>query len=82
MSKMVQDSQRRIDRMNQAIEISQKNVSNIISGMNENYRNSLVANVAYHLRMRETSEKASDLASTMYHQVMAETYQSILEKMA
>lgn len=68
--------------MNRAIEMSQKNVSNIISGVNKNYCNSLAANVAYHLHMREEAEKASDLASTMHHQVMAETYQSILERTA
>jgi erythromycin esterase-like protein len=78
----IESGQTRMDRMNQAIETSQQNVRNVINIVNENYRNFLVANVSYHLHLRELAEQAGDLATTMHHQVMAETYQSLLERTA
>lgn len=71
-----------MDKMNRAIEMSQQNVKNVISIVNENYRNFLVANISHHLHMRDLAEQTGDLAATMHHQVMAETYQSLLEKTA
>jgi hypothetical protein len=79
---MTKDSaQKRLDRMNQAIEDSEQNVRQIMNAMNENYRNYLAANVTHHLHLRDMAEQDGDLAGTMHHQVMAEVYQSMLERM-
>ena len=71
----------RLDSMNQAIEDSKSNVKNVIDTVNENYRNFLSANVAYHLQLKDAAQDAGDLSGTMHHQVMSEVYQSILERM-
>lgn len=70
-----------MDRMNRAIENSEQNVKQVINAVNENYRNFLLANVTYHLQLRDMAEQAGDLASTIHHQVMSEIYQSMLERM-
>jgi hypothetical protein len=73
--------QKRMDRMNQAIEDSKLNVKKIMDTVNENYRNFLSANIAYHLHLKDVAEQAGDVSGTMHHQVMSEIYQSILERM-
>jgi hypothetical protein len=73
--------QKRLDHMNKAIEDSQENVNQVINTINENYRNFLSANVTHHLHLRDIAEQDGDLAATMHHQVMAEVYLSMLEKM-
>ena len=73
--------QKRLDRMNQAIQDSQENVKQVINTVNKNYRNFLSANVTHHRHLRDIAEQDGDLAGTMHHQVMAEVYQSMLEKM-
>jgi len=71
----------RLHNMNQAIEDSKLNVKNVIDTVNENYRNFLSANIAYHLHLKDAAQQTGDLAGTMHHQVMSEVYQSILERM-
>lgn len=79
---MIQDAgQKRLDRMNQAIENSEQNVKQVMNAVNESYRNFLSANIAYHLHLRDVAEQAGDLPGTMHHQVMSEVYQSMLERM-
>lgn len=70
-----------MDRMNRAIEDSELNVKKIMDTVNENYRNFLSANIAYHLQLKDMAEQAGDVSGTMHHQVMSEIYQSILERM-
>jgi len=78
----VQDIRKtRLDNMNQAIEDSKSNVKHVIDTVNENYRNFLSANIAYHLHLKDAAEQARDLAGMMHHQVMSEVYESILERM-
>jgi hypothetical protein len=79
---MIKDSgQKRLDRMNQAIEDSEQNVKQVINTVNENYRKFLSANVTHHLHLRDMADQEGDLAGVMHHQVMAEIYQSMLERM-
>lgn len=73
--------QKKLDRLNQAIEYSEQKVRQIMNAVNEKYRNFLAANVTHHLHLREMAEQYSDLACTMHHQMMAEVYQSMLERM-
>jgi hypothetical protein len=77
---MQETGQQRLDRMNKAIENSEQNVRQVISAVNENYKNFLLANVTYHLHLRDMAEQAGDLASMLHHQVMSEIYQSMLER--
>jgi hypothetical protein len=67
--------------MNQAIEDSEQNIKHVIDAVNENYRNFLSANITHHLHLRDIAEQHGDLAGAMHHQVMAEVYQSMLERM-
>lgn len=77
----VQDDRKtRLDQMNQAIEDSKLNVKSVMHAVNENYRNFLSANIAYHLQLKDAAEQAEDLAGTMHHQVMSEVYQSMLQR--
>lgn len=79
---MVTDiAKQRQDNMNQAIENSELNVKRVINAVNENYRNFLSSNIAYHLHLKDVAEQAGDMAGMMHHQVMSEIYQSILERM-
>jgi hypothetical protein len=78
---MTEVGQKRLDRMNQAIEDSEQHVKKVISTVNENYRNFLTANITHYLHLRDMAEQDGDLAGTMHHQVMAEVYQSMLERM-
>jgi hypothetical protein len=66
--------------MNQAIQNSEQNINQVIRIVNENYGNFLSANIAYHLHLKDMAEQAGDLAGTMHHQIMSETYQSLLER--
>lgn len=61
---MTQDiGQKRMDRMNKAIEDSELKIKKIMDMVNGNYRNFLSANIAYHRQLRDMAEQAGDMSA-------------------
>jgi hypothetical protein len=71
--------QGRLDSMNRVIENSKANTDRIIESLNDNYGRFLQASITHHSYLKEVAEQHGDLAALMHHQVMLETYQSMLD---
>jgi hypothetical protein len=71
---------KKIQYIEEAIENSKMNVLNILDAVSENYMNFLQSNITHHHYLRDMAEQAGDVSAVMHHQVMAEVYQSMLER--
>jgi intergrase/recombinase len=67
------------DRVGKAIDAQKLRVRDALKEIEANYRTSTEAHITYHKHLMEHARAHGDLATAIHHQVMVETYQSILK---
>ena len=67
------------DRISKAIDLRKKQTKDVLQEIETNFRKSIEGHVEYHRYLVEQSKEKGDIATAIHHQVMMETYQSILK---
>ena len=67
------------DRISKAIDLRKKQTKDVLQEIEANFRKSIEGHVEYHRYLVQQSKEKGDIATAIHHQVMMETYQSILK---
>jgi predicted transcriptional regulator len=67
------------DRISKAIDLKKKQTKDVLQEIEANFRKSVEGHVEYHRYLVQQSKEKGDIATAIHHQVMMETYQSILK---
>jgi hypothetical protein len=67
------------DRIGKAIDAQKLGVREALREIEANYRTTTEAHITYHRELMQHAKDHGDIATAIHHQVMMETYQSILK---
>jgi hypothetical protein len=67
------------DRTNKAIDSKRYQVRNRLMEIEANIRKSIEGHITYHKYLMQEAKNVGDMAQAMHHQVMMETYESVLK---
>jgi predicted transcriptional regulator len=67
------------DRISKAIDLKKNQTKGVLQEIEANFRKSIEGHVEYHRYLVQQSKEKGDIATAIHHQVMMETYQSILK---